>query len=167
MSGCCACSDGGSERIVTYAAVRLNVWYRFEAFRKKREIIVTSEEFIPTMGKGKEAWCAGVGKNGMLLYHFPVASGLATMSFEFEITDAHLHVLQTDKERFYLLFAAMHDTHQSEPFPNAAARKEMFNTILFAKKDVVARFMAHEDGVLKELGAHRSIPSLADRLMLG
>lgn len=85
---------------MTYAAVRLNVWYRFEAFRKKWEIIVASEEFIPTMGKGKEAWCAGVvGKNGMLLYHFPVASGLATKSFEFEITDAHPHVLQTDKER--------------------------------------------------------------------
>ncbi|WP_370399753.1 hypothetical protein [Sulfitobacter sp. JB4-11] len=123
------------------------------------------DDFIPTMGKGKGTWCAGVARRGgKLLYCFPVASSFADHWFEYKITDAHLRVLQSDEERFFLLFAAMHDTHQLKPHPPAKVVAHIFDTILLAKREAVLEFVADEGDSLKAHGVHRSIPSLAERL---
>lgn len=128
---------------------------------------MTDEEFIPFKGKSKGTWCAWVArKNGRLLYHFPVDSGFASLLFEYEITKEHLFALQTDEERFYLLFAVMHDTHQLAPKPTATMCAEIFDTVLLAENCMLSEFLADADGSLRTLGVHCNIWELADKLML-
>lgn len=117
--------------------------------------------FIPTKGEG--GWCAGVvHEDGKLMYHFPVASGHADLSFKFEITDDHLQVLQEDEERFYFLFAVMHETHQLPPYPTENARAEIFDTILFASKATVSKFLTNQDA---RHHAHGGVSNLVRQFM--
>ncbi|WP_341366105.1 DUF6357 family protein [Yoonia sp. BS5-3] len=123
---------------------------------------MSETELIPT--KGKPGWCAGVVRvDGKLMYSFPVASGHIDRSFSFEITNDHLQILQEDEERFYFLFAVMHETHQLPPYPTEKMREEIFDTILFANKATVSKFLTHQDA--RHL-AHGGVSNIV-RLTLG
>ena len=103
-------------------------------------VSLSDEQRVETIGG--QGWGPRVYRDGdALMYHFPVESSFVSHSFSFEISHDHLHVLQTNRERFYLLYAALHHPHQLPPRPDEAERRAYADTILLGDEETVATFL--------------------------
>lgn len=71
--------------------------------------------------------------NGLLIYSIPIESSHTTLDFAFEIKEADLDVLKTDRYRYAVLYFSLHTLIQNTFGPGSHPRKfeqEEFNNIL-------------------------------------
>ena len=93
--------------------------------------------------KPYEPWVTKQGDQ--LTYHLPVESGFASLLFTFAVTADHLAALKADEERYYFLFAVLHQRYQMQNPASAPKADRHFDLVLFGDIPDVERLLNLED----------------------
>lgn len=104
---------------------------------------MTTEEKVVLERKPYEPWVTKQGDQ--LTYHLPVESGIASLLFTFEITADELAVLNADEERYYFLFAILHQRYQMQNPASAPKADRHFDLMLFGDIPDVERWLNLRD----------------------
>ena len=84
-------------------------------------------------------------QSDQLIYHLPVERGFASLEFTFVITPEQLAVLKTDEERYYFLFAVLHQWYQPLHPGYGPKTNRHFDTVLFGTVPDVERLLNAQD----------------------